>query len=54
MVSYLYFWRKLNAVKILPAKTECDGRAVEIAHGRQISCSLKGEGGQISTEILSK
>lgn len=47
MMSYLCSWRKCSAVKILPAKNECDGRAVETPHGEaseSILCSFKGEG----------
>ena len=43
----LEFWRKWNAVKILPTKNECDGRAVETPYGeasKNILCSFKEEG----------
>lgn len=43
----LEFWRKWNAVMILPTKNEYDGRAVETPYGeasKTILCSFKEEG----------
>lgn len=44
VMSYLCYWRKLNAVKILPPKTLCNGSAIEIPHvqpGKEACAPLK-------------
>lgn len=34
MMPYLCSQRKLDVVKILPGKTVCDNKAVEVPHGK--------------------
>lgn len=45
VILYLYPRRKSDVIKMLSAKTVCDGRAVEITQqGKDILCLLEGEG----------
>lgn len=46
VMLYLYFWRKLDVVKILPVKTVSNNRATEVPHGhlsRSVLCLFKDE-----------
>lgn len=45
--SYLYSWRKVDALKILPAKTVSDGKGIKVPHrepGKGVLGPFRGKG----------
>lgn len=50
IIPYLFSWRMLDQVKILPANTEYNGKTVEIPHGELGEGKLWQKIAEISTE----